>query len=354
MFFDFLRKDASVASTTFGDADREQEIDGPANSSGVCSSEVYHLAQTLQQDSNGLGLEAAELRGTLEDASGVAKRQAEAFAGLVRQLQDIGQAQQQIQDVSHLSLSAVAQAREGVDHVGREVTGVLESLHEVAEAAKQITQVALQTRLVAFNASVEAKRAGEAGRGFSVVADAVKDLATQVEGTSKAIMGTVALLDDRIQSLSRDLLSTEESVTRKDGQPQRITFHHAMSQVEQGVERVSQAADRSRSVSSGINEQVVQMNVEVGRTQDALTTALRRSESVLSVSERLMDLIAGCGVATPDTPYIELAQNSAAQIGEALQKAVEGGRISLEALLTSAIAPCLARTRPNMLQPSII
>jgi len=280
MFFDFLRKEASAVPHRASEADSALEVDGAQAAGKPCSSEVYELAQTLQQDSNGLGMEAAELRGTLEDASGVARRQAEAFGSLVTQLQDIGQAQQRIHEVSHQSLKSVEQARDGVGHVGREVGGVLESLHEVAEAAKQITQIALQTRLVAFNASVEAKRAGEAGRGFSVVADAVKDLATQVEDTSKAIMGTVSLLDERIQSLSRDLLSTDESVESLDGKSRRITFHHALTQVEEGVLHVTEAANRSRAASEGINQQVEQMNVEVGHTHDALAKALKRGEAV--------------------------------------------------------------------------
>ena len=53
-----------------------------------------------------------------------------------------------------------------VETPGGEVGGIVETLRRVADAAGQITQIALQTRLVAFNASVEAKRAGEAGRGF--------------------------------------------------------------------------------------------------------------------------------------------------------------------------------------------
>ena len=345
MFFDFLRKEASAVPHRAREADSALEVDGAQAAGKPCSSEVYELAQTLQQDSNGLGMEAAELRGTLEDASGVARRQAEAFGSLVTQLQDIGQAQQRIHEVSHQSLKSVEQARDGVGHVGREVGGVLESLHEVAEAAKQITQIALQTRLVAFNASVEAKRAGEAGRGFSVVADAVKDLATQVEDTSKAIMGTVSLLDERIQSLSRDLLSTDESVESLDGKSRRITFHHALTQVEEGVLHVTEAANRSRAASEGINQQVEQMNVEVGHTHDALTTALKHSEAVLSVSERLMDLIAGCGVYTPDTPYIEQAQKVAGQIGAALEQAIDQGRISLDGLFDEHYRP-MAGTNP--------
>ena len=82
---------------------------------------------------------------------------------------------------------------------------IVQVLHEVSAAAGDITQIALQTRLVAFNASVEAKRAGEAGRGFGVVADAVKDLAGRVEVSSKTIMGTLAQLDQRIEAFSREI-----------------------------------------------------------------------------------------------------------------------------------------------------
>ena len=88
--------------------------------------------------------------------------------------------------------------------------------------------------------------------------------------------------------------------------------------VEEGVQRIHEAADASREVSGGITQQVGVMEVEVRQTRDVLDVALRRSESVLGVSERLMDHIASCGVHTADTPYIEQAQNVAARISAAL------------------------------------
>lgn len=195
----------------------------------------------------------------------------------------------------------------------------------------------MQTRLVAFNASVEAKRAGEAGAGFSVVADAVKDLSTQVESISKAIMSTVSQLDQRIQSLASDLSDTGGTDVRtSDG---RVRFHHALRAVEEGVQRIHEAADASRAVSGGITQQVGVMEGEVRQTRDVLDVALRRSESVLGVSERLMDHIASCGVHTADTPYIEQAQQVAARISQALDAAVQSGRISLADLFDEAYKP---------------
>lgn len=318
---------------------------------------VRALAQTLQRDSSGLGREAAELRGTLEDSASVSARQADTLSELVDQARRIGEAQQHIQSETHQSEQALQRARESVEHVGREVTGVVETLHQVSDAARQITQVALQTRLVAFNASVEAKRAGEAGLGFSVVADAVKDLSTQVESISKAIMSTVANLDQRIQSLAADLrVDNTLKAQAAGGQgahgahgahgAQNRQVHQALLNVQAAVERIVQAADTSTALSSGINEQVTRMSREVQQTRDALGVATRRSEAVLGVSERLMELIAGSGVETADTPYIELAQQVAGQIQSALDAAVQSGRISLAQLFDERYQ-VMAGTQPQ-------
>lgn len=335
----FLKKKEPVAERAL--ALSEQVV--PAVPTAV-SRDAIELAERLQRDTAGLGLEAAQLRGMLEDTTAVATRQQDSLAALVKHLQDIRAAQDLIHEVTAGSQSSVGQAREAVESVGQEVAGVVDTLRDVAKAAQQITQIALQTRLVAFNASVEAKRAGEAGRGFSVVADAVKDLSTQVESTSKAIMGTVADLDKRIQSLARDIRWDQDAQLGAQGR-----FQSALSAVELGVARIGDAATQSMRVSGGIHEQAAAMAGELSKTRNALGQAMRRSEVVLGVSETLMEAIASCGVQTADTPYIELAQQAATQIAQVLERAVDAGQISLADLFDERYQPIAGTNPPQVM-----
>ncbi len=289
--------------------------------SARCTVDATALAQQLQRDTSGLGLEAAQLRGTLEDSAAVAERQAQALQALMGQLTQISSSQEAIRHYTDDTLQSATQARAAVAKVAQEVSALVSSLKEVAEAAQEITRIALQTRLVAFNASVEAKRAGEAGRGFSVVADAVRDLSTQVEITSKAIMGTVSRLDARVQSLERDISRTPEQ-GHKEG------FQAALCRVESDVVRINQAAQQSMQLSGGLSAQSAEMAHEVQQTRSSLGQAVKRSEVVLGVSERLMEVIASCGVQTADTPYIDLAQRVAHQLSQALEQALDNGHIS--------------------------
>lgn len=305
------------------------------SSAGVES--VHALAQVLQRDCSGLGLEAAQLRGALDDSAAIAIRQTTALAELQTQAAQIADAQQRIHTETAHSQQAMQRARASVEHVGREVTGVVSTLQQVSEAASQITQVALQTRLVAFNASVEAKRAGEAGLGFGVVADAVKDLSTQVESISKAIMATVASLDQRIQSLAQDL-RTDVHEGSAGVEPGR-QVHLALLGAEGAVQAIVAAADASAGLSEGIQHQVARMGQEVQTMREALVDASQRSERVLGVSERLMEVIATCGVETADTAYIGLAQQVAGQIAEQLEKAIGGGRITVSQLFDERYPP---------------
>ena len=259
---------------------------------------------------------------------------------LAQQLQNITAAQADIRGVATGSLGAVGRARDAVGAVGEEVAGIVDSLRDVANAASEITQIALQTRLVAFNASVEAKRAGEAGRGFGVVADAVKDLASKVEQSSKAIMSTVGQLDMRIAALSREIQVKADAAAAEQG-----AFHKALGDVESGVSSINAAADRSREVCEGLNGQMAEIETEMNRSSRALDTAMTRSESFLKVSEHLIELVAECGLETEDTPFIRAVTDAAAQIGALLEDAVRSNTVSMADLFDEAYRP-IAGTNP--------
>ncbi|MBI5335940.1 MAG: chemotaxis protein [Burkholderiales bacterium] len=319
------------------------------------SQAVLRLAQALQERTSGLGREAAEVRGVLDDTLGTVQRQAQAIDALAHSLQDIGQAQRAIEQETAGSRAAVDRARAAVAEVGREVGTIVQTLREVSAAADDITRIALQTRLVAFNASVEAGRAGEAGRGFGVVAGAVKDLAGSVETSAKTIVATIARLGERIEALEREIrddAAGPAQAAARSGQPQGAVhtsvppaaahtsaFHRALAEVQAGVARIGQAAHGSMAVSSAMQPQMDAVQRDAQASAAALVQAQARSESVLRVSEQLMELVAGCGVRTEDTPYIEAAQATARRIGALFEQALAEGRIRRDELFDEAYQP---------------
>ena len=310
-----------------------------AQSETTATIELREAVHSIGTQVSSIGREAAEVHGTLEEAQLAAKRQVQALSDLGTQVQEIGRAQNGIGDITHLNLGAVDRARKAVAAVGAEVTGIVGSLRQVSDAADTITQIALQTRLVAFNASVEAKRAGEAGRGFGVVADAVKDLAAKVEQTSKQILSTVAELDGRIAALSREIQPQENAA-------QQGAFQRALGDVQDGVQSIASAAEQSRGITAALNTQMTGMEGEVKQTGRSLNSAIQRSETFLKVSEHLIELVATAGVETEDTPFIEAAVEAAGQLEKLLENALQTQIISMADLFDEAYQP-MHNTQPQ-------
>ena len=91
-------------------------------------SETDRFVRTMGGKASTIGREAAEVRGVIDATQKLSVRQAQAVAALATQLRDITQAQDSIGLHSRSSLAAVAQAREAVEAVGREVKEVVQTL----------------------------------------------------------------------------------------------------------------------------------------------------------------------------------------------------------------------------------
>ena len=300
--------------------------------------DLHAAIRSIARQASTIGRESAEMRGLVDDTGKASERGVVAVAALTAQVNDITQAQAGIGSVSTSGLAAVERVRVAVEGVGQEVGAVVSTLRDVSRAAESISQIALQTRLVAFNASVEAKRAGDAGRGFGVVADAVKDLAGKVEFSSKEIMRTIGVLDKRIDALARGI--RYDATAARQGE-----FHAALADVQAAVASIIQAAEQSRAICGGLDSQMSGIAAEMGRTGHALGAAMKRSEACLDVSEQLIELVANCGIETEDTPYIEAARRAADEIGALLEAAVLSRSIALADLFDESYQP-IARTNP--------
>ncbi|HEY4082032.1 MAG TPA: methyl-accepting chemotaxis protein [Burkholderiaceae bacterium] len=313
-------------------------ISPTGRSPGLGHGGPLELIKKLSRSVSSVGKDAAEVRGAIEDTQAIVRMQAEAMGALGGELQQVQRAQDAITQATRQTAEAVQRARTALGGVGDEVGGIVQTLRQVSDAASEITKIALQTRLVAFNASVEAKRAGDAGRGFGVVADAVKALAGQVENSSKSIIGAIATLNERVDRFSRELSS--EGTSGKQS-----AVHQAFGDVEADVRAIATSAEQSGRTMQALNERAGTLAREVQQAMSGLGTAFACSERFLKLSEDLIEQIAESGVEVDDSLYIRGAQEAAGEIAALLEQALASGAINASQLFDERYRP-IAGTNP--------
>lgn len=200
--------------------------------------------------------------------------------------QAIESANGQIRDAQHEVNSAI----EGISELVREVNLTSDAIQDLSQRTDKITQVlnvigeiAEQTNLLALNAAIEAARAGEQGRGFAVVADEVRSLASRTQNSTQEIgemlkslhQGVSKAVDSMNVSQKRGEKTAEESMHIKQslaGISQAVGLIQDM-----GIQTAS-AAEQQSAVAEDINQNLVAIQQIVNQLSDNL----QHSESISS------------------------------------------------------------------------
>ncbi|MCD5988221.1 methyl-accepting chemotaxis protein [Pseudomonas sp. CDFA 553] len=269
---------------------------------GVLQQGIQRMGATLRDLISGIRDGVTQIASAAEELSAVTEQTSAGVNNQKIETDQVATAMQEMSATVHevarnaeqasvAAANADTQARDGDKVVGEAITQIEKLASEVLRSSDAMTlleqesdkigkvmdvikAVAEQTNLLALNAAIEAARAGEAGRGFAVVADEVRGLAQRTQQSTEEIESLIAGLQNGTRQVSQIMLGsralTDNSValTRKAGTSlESIT--QTVSSIQAMNQQIAAAAEQQSSVADEISRSIVNVRDVCEQTAEA-------------------------------------------------------------------------------------
>jgi len=254
-----------TTQTTQGIQKQRAETDQVAHSIAAMNTSVHEVAQSA-----GNAAAAAE---SAEQASSSGSRVVERTRNTIQSLADeVNQASQ-----------VIGQLKQDSEQIG----SILDVIRGVAE----------QTNLLALNAAIEAARAGEQGRGFAVVADEVRTLASRTQESTQEIQHMIERLQNGAQQAVQVM---ETGRTRAEaGVSQAADAEQALGQITEAVDRINSmnaqiatASQQQSAVAEEIDRNVANISAVADQTATGAEQIATAGQEIAQLAERLRNSVA--------------------------------------------------------------
>ncbi len=243
---------------------------------------VRSVSNEARKQSESINSALQEIKVMAESSRGVETRAKQAEQGMQVAVAVLKEGD----EAMNLTVEGISEIRETVSETAKKVKRLGETSQKISRIVNLISNFAAQTNLLALNAAIEAARAGEEGRGFSVVAEEVRDLAEQ----SAISTAEIEQLVEEIQSQTNEVVAAMET-----GTEQVVT---GTKLVQNAREKLNQIAIVSKQVNSIVREIAIaadtqtQTSDRMGQTmQDVAAIAEDASKQSEEVARSFSELL---------------------------------------------------------------
>lgn len=212
---------------------------------------------------------------------------------------------------THDALKKAASGKEIVNDTLSGIQGLSENLLKTSEVIVQlesdssqvsvvldvIKSIAEQTNLLALNAAIEAARAGEQGRGFAVVADEVRTLASRTQQSTDEIHQTI----EKLQSAARDAVSVMESSSShvRDSLSSATTAGSSLNSIDKSMtnikgqnDEIAVATEQQQAVSGTISRNISDIDKQTRQTSENTAELVQMSAQLTQTGSHLNKIVA--------------------------------------------------------------
>lgn len=275
-----------------------QEI---ARSAEVIASSSSQLRAVTSESNQNL----AQQNDEIEQAATAVTEMTAAVEEVARNAVATSQASQESRSASEQGNARVGETIEAIESMERNaarsaerVAGLADRVREIAKVLDVIRGIAEQTNLLALNAAIEAARAGEAGRGFAVVADEVRALAARTQQSTLEIESMVTTIregsDHAVSAMkeSTEQATQTRTLARQSGDALREIMTSVLQINEQNMV-IASASEEQAQVAREVDRNLINIrNLSIVSTEQARQT-VSASEELEQLGHSLTRLVAG-------------------------------------------------------------